>query len=203
MNRRPPSAHDQVILKFMEKTIDNINTLLAGQHAIYSLLIEKGIVTESELLSKLRDSKKLPDRKRGMEALEEMLNPNWEDQINFQDSENALLDKALEKITQLSIPNRVGEDMIPPNSTAIRNATQTCQIIFKSWKMLPDLITASNDSGVFFKYLYNQRTLFMEFYNHGRVSTIVLDNLKCIAWQDENIQDYNFEKCMNVLTTKE
>lgn len=203
MNRRPPSAPDQVILKFMEKTIENINTLLAGQHAMYKILVEKGIVTESELLSKLRDSKKLPDRKRGMEALDEMLNPNWEDQINFQDSENVLLDKALEKITQLSIPNRVGENMIPPNSTAIRNATQTCQIIFKSWKMLPDLITASNDSGVFFKYLYNQRELFMEISNQGRISALVINNLRSGIYFDKVIQDFNFEECMNVLTTKE
>lgn len=203
MNHRTPNSHDQVILKFMEKTIENINTLLAGQHALYNLLIEKNIVSESELISKLRDSKKLPDRKRGMEALEEMLSPNWEDQINFQDSENVLLDKALEKITQLSIPNRIGENMIPPNSTAIRNATQTCQIIFKTWKMLPDLITVANDGGVFFKYLYNQRNLFMEISNHGRISALVINNLRSGIFFDKIIQDFNFEECMNVLTTKE
>jgi hypothetical protein len=47
------SRKDTIMLKFIEKTIENINTCLAGQYTLYRLLIEKGLITEDELISRI------------------------------------------------------------------------------------------------------------------------------------------------------
>lgn len=70
-------SQEDVLLKFMERAIENINTCLAGQYTLSKILIEKGLVTEAELLSKIKDDKNLPVRKKGSEILQQMLVPDW------------------------------------------------------------------------------------------------------------------------------
>lgn len=204
MNQRTTNTHDQVLLKFMEKTIDNINTLLAGQYTLYKLLIEKNIVSEKELLSMLRDSKNLPDRKRGAEALEEMLNPNWEDQVNLQNTDKVLVNQTLDKIYRISIPQQwADEGIYSPNSTAIRNAMNICIKVFDTWRMLPDQIAPSKENGVFFMYRYGHRNSIIESYNDGKVAALVVDEVKSETVYSEDIKDLDLKNCFNLLISKD
>lgn len=204
MNQRTTNTHDQVLLKFMEKTIDNINTLLAGQYNLYKLLIEKNIVSEKELLSMLRDSKNLPDRKRGAEALEEMLNPNWEDQVNLQNTDKVLLNQAIDKVYKISIPKKwIDAGVLAPNSTAIRNAMNICIKVYDSWKMLPDQIDPSKENGVFFMYRYGDRNAIIESYNDGKVAALVVDELKSKTVYSEDIKNLDIKTCFSLLISKD
>lgn len=67
------TAEKLVLLKFMEKTIDRVNTVLIHVHALEQMVLQKGLVTETELLRIIQDAKNLPDRLIGMETLKEML----------------------------------------------------------------------------------------------------------------------------------
>lgn len=185
----------------MEKTIENINTLLAGQYTLYNLLIEKKLITEEELIARLRDNKNLPTRKKGVKILEEMLAPSWEDQVDFKETAKELLNKATERITNLTLPPPwVAEGVEPPNSTAIRNALRICHDIFNSKGMIPDQIAPTKENGVFFKYLYGPRQLIIEAYNDGEVAAIVVDDTKKDTIHSEDIRDFNFFTCLNILT---
>jgi hypothetical protein len=64
----------ELLLKFMETSIDKINRCLANIYAIEQILIEKNIVSLEELKSLIKESERLPDRKIGIKVLEEMLN---------------------------------------------------------------------------------------------------------------------------------
>jgi len=67
------SKDQKVLLKFMEATIEKVNICFSNLYAIEKVLIEKGIVTEKELLSRLKESKDLPKRLLGARTLKEMI----------------------------------------------------------------------------------------------------------------------------------
>jgi hypothetical protein len=64
---------NEITLKFMEVAIDRINTNSATIYAIEQALIEKGMITQNELVSKIADSKKLPEQKIGQKVLKDMI----------------------------------------------------------------------------------------------------------------------------------
>jgi hypothetical protein len=67
-------SQDALLLKFMESAIEKINRSLANIYAIQQVLIEKAIVTQSEMLSKIHEAEELPERKVGMNVLQDMIN---------------------------------------------------------------------------------------------------------------------------------
>lgn len=62
-----------VILRFMQETIEKVNVCLAGMYTLQKLLIEKKIISEEELIAKLNDDKKKPLRDTGKNILENMV----------------------------------------------------------------------------------------------------------------------------------
>jgi len=60
-------------LRFMQVAIERINTNSATIYAIEQTLIEKGIVTQNELVSKIAEAKNLPEQKVGEKILKEMV----------------------------------------------------------------------------------------------------------------------------------
>lgn len=73
MNKRISGNRDEVILRFMESTIEKVNLALSGLYAVEKILIEKKIVPEGELLERLNDAKALPKRLVGVKTLQEMI----------------------------------------------------------------------------------------------------------------------------------
>jgi hypothetical protein len=67
------STDNEIILKFMETSIDKINRALANIYAIQQVLIKKGLVTQQELVLEISDAKTWPDRKVGIIVLNEMM----------------------------------------------------------------------------------------------------------------------------------
>lgn len=63
----------QVLLKFMEMTINRVNQTQAYVYATQQALIEKGIVTEARLIELIGQSLKRPQIKVGAKALEAMV----------------------------------------------------------------------------------------------------------------------------------
>lgn len=63
----------QVLLKFMELSIEKINRCLSGIYAIEQILLEKQLISQDELKNKLYDAESLPERQIGSKVLKEML----------------------------------------------------------------------------------------------------------------------------------
>lgn len=200
MNRRL-SSHDAVVLRFMEKTIENVNTLLAGQYTLFKFMIEKGIISEKDLISKLKEDRSIPNRKMGIQTLKEMLSPNWEEKIDFDGTEKQLLTQACDRITTIKLPpSWIEEGVEAPNSTAVRNALRICHEIYNTKKMIPDITAPTKECGIFFRYDLGSRNLVVEAYNDGRIAAVVGDNAKKEVIYSEDISEYNFEKCLEILT---
>ena len=68
------TSKDKVILKFMETTIDRVNSCLANIRATQEVLIEKGLITQSEFIRKIKEIERYPDMKAGREFLTELIN---------------------------------------------------------------------------------------------------------------------------------
>lgn len=88
-------SEEDLLLKFMGTTISKVNTCLANIYAIETVLIEKGITSKNEMLSRIIDAKKLPQTKLGRSVLSEMIQdtdhkPNWEDLIDISKSNELL-----------------------------------------------------------------------------------------------------------------
>ena len=66
-------ADQQIILKFMEVTIDKVSHSLAQIYALKDVLISKGVISELELKSYIHDAESLPTRLVGLKTLKEML----------------------------------------------------------------------------------------------------------------------------------
>jgi hypothetical protein len=67
------SPKERILLKFMTATIGRINTCLINIHALQSLLIKKGILTQKELQVEVRDATKLPTVSVGKKVLMDMV----------------------------------------------------------------------------------------------------------------------------------
>ena len=201
------SSRDSMLLKFMQRTIENVNTCLAGQHTLYRVLIEKGIVTESELVKMIKDDKNLPVRKLGVEALNEMLTPDWEQQIDFEKTEQNMIKKAMQdkiseycvKITNLVPPDHwVVEGVEPPNSTAKRNACQICHVMYNKIEMIPFLVACTKEGGVYLRYTVGTKSIVIEAYNDGEIAALVNDDEKKKILYSDEIKDFNFDTCVSI-----
>jgi hypothetical protein len=63
----------QVLLKFMEVSIERINRCLSRIYAIEQILIEKSLISQDELKNRQYDAESLPERHVGSKVLKEML----------------------------------------------------------------------------------------------------------------------------------
>lgn len=63
----------KVILEFMKATVEKVNRCMSDTYAIQKLLIEKNIISEEDLNSRLKDAQSLPQTITGRKALEEMI----------------------------------------------------------------------------------------------------------------------------------
>jgi hypothetical protein len=202
------NSKEKMLLKFMKKTIENVNICLAGQHTLYRLLISKGVITESELVAMIKEAKNLPIRKLGVEALKDMLNPDWEQYIDFQKTEQNLVRKVEQdmmndycvKIVNLVLPAHwVEEGVQPPNSTAKRNACHVCHEMFNKHSMIPFLVACTKEDGVYIRYLIGTKSIIIEAYNDGEIGAVVNDDEKKKILHSSEIKDYNFETCVSIL----
>jgi hypothetical protein len=193
-----------MMLKFMERAIENINTCLAGQYTLYRVLIEKGLVTEAELISRIREDKNLPQRKLGIEALKDMLTPEWEKQIDFDVSEQTLFKRAWDKINKLVLPAHWEEEGVePPNSTAQRNANRICYELFNSNKLIPQVVACTKENGVYLNFVDGDKNLVIEAYNTGEIGAVVNDNAIKKILHNEDIKNLNFENTIKVFLDKQ
>jgi replicative superfamily II helicase len=67
------SQENSLLTKFMEAAIKRIDRSSANIYAIQQILIEKGIATQEEIISKNHDAENLPERKIGEKVLQDML----------------------------------------------------------------------------------------------------------------------------------
>jgi hypothetical protein len=198
------TSKDTMMLKFMERAIDNINTCLAGQYTLYKVLIEKGLVTEAELISRIREDKNLPQRKLGIEALKEMLTPEWEKQLDFDMSEQELFKRALDKINNLILPAYWEEEGVePPNLTAQKNTNRICYQLFDSNKLIPRTVACTKENGVYLNFVNGDKSLIIEAYNTGEIGVVVNDNaLKKILYNEE-IKNLDFDASVKIFLDKQ
>lgn len=175
MQQKEIKNKDAVLLKFMERTIENINTCLAGQYTLYRLLIDKKLITEPELIDKLKEDKSLPVRKKGMKVLKDMLSPNWEDIVDFEKTQQAILDDIKQRIKELVLPEHweKEEKVIPPNIQAKKLAYQACSILYKDNGFQPSIIACIKENGVFLKFVNKTKSLIIEVYNDGEVGLLI------------------------------
>jgi hypothetical protein len=68
------TSQEALILKFMQTIVEKVNRSLANDYAVQQVLIKKGIVTKEEMISEIHDAQNLPDRKIGIQVLNQMLN---------------------------------------------------------------------------------------------------------------------------------
>jgi len=197
------SSKDSVLLKFMERTIQNINTCLAGQYTLYKILIEKRIITEEELLHRIKQDKNLPTLKLGKNTLKEMLNPDWDSKIDFEKTEKELLNEALDKISNLVLPDSWKDEGVgSPNSTALRNAHIICHKLYAQRKIIPDVVACTKESGVYLRYSDGNKSLIVEAYNDGDVGTVVSNDSEKEILHNEDISNLNFENSLKVFLNK-
>lgn len=197
------SSTESMMLRFMEKTISNINTCLAGQYTLYKILIEKKIVTEEELLSRIKEDKNLPQRKLGIQVLEEMLSPDWEDKIDFQETEKELFHRALGKIDKIKLPESWKKEGVEqPNSTAMRNAHKICHVLYNLKKLIPRTVACTKENGIYLSFVEGDKSLAIEAYNDGDIGSIVNNNKKKEIIQSEDIVNYNFDRQLEILYKK-
>lgn len=64
---------EKLLLKFMETTIERINTCLINIHAVQEILIKKGVCSLDEIKASVNDARNLPETKIGKKVLEEMI----------------------------------------------------------------------------------------------------------------------------------
>ena len=154
MSKIGPKSNEKVLLRFMEKTIDNINTCLAGQYTLYKLLIDKKLITEPELINKLKEDRNLPQRKMGMKVLKEMLSPDWEQSIDFEKTEKNLLEHTYYKIYNLVLPPHwaTEEGVEPPNDQAKKRAYRVCHDLYKNYGLQPTTVACTKENGVFLTF---------------------------------------------------
>jgi len=202
MNSRP-SSQDSVILKFMERAIENINTCLAGQYTLYKLLIERGLITETNLISRLKEDKNLPKIKLGSNTLKDMLSPSWEDQIDFEKTEEDLFHEALSKIYKLVMPEHWKDEGVePPNSTAMRIAHVICYIIYNNHKIIPKIVACTKENGIYLRFEDGDKSLIIEAYNDGEVGVLVTDDVKKETLFNEDIVNFNFDNSLKIFLDK-
>jgi len=187
----------------MERTIQNINTCLAGQYTLYKILIEKGVITEDELLHRIKQDKNLPTLKLGKNTLKEMLNPDWDSKIDFEKTEKELLNEALDKISNLVLPDSWKDEGVePPNSTALRNAHIICHKLYAQRKIIPDVVACTKENGIFLRYNAGDRGLIIEAYNDGDIGTLVNNDKEKEILYNEDISNLNFENSLKVFLNK-
>jgi hypothetical protein len=63
----------KVILEFMKATVERVNRCMSDTYAIQKLLIEKNIISEKDLNSRLKDAQSLPQAITGRKVLEDMI----------------------------------------------------------------------------------------------------------------------------------
>ena len=63
--------HD-VLLTFMQETIEKVNLCLSSIYTVQKLIIEKGLITKEELIQRIEDDKKKPISDLGKKILNEM-----------------------------------------------------------------------------------------------------------------------------------
>lgn len=193
------SRHQEVLLKFMERTIENVNICLANQYAVQKLLISRGVVTEPELINLLRDSKKLPQRNLGAATLSEMLTPDWSEYINFEkpNETQQVLDNIRRRIYALILP--VGweqEGTEEPNIIAKKNAYRTCHNLYIEYGLVPAVIACTKENGVYIRYLDGTKDLIIEAYNNGEVGALV--NKDKTILNSVEINNFEFGNCIKL-----
>lgn len=203
MTKSSLSPKESMIIRFMEKTIENINTCLAGQYTLYKILIEKKVVTEKELLARIKEDKNLPQRKLGIQVLEEMLSPDWEDKINFQETEKELFHRTLGKIDNLKLPDSWKKEGVEePNSTAMRNAYKICHILFNLKKMIPKVVACTKENGIYISFKEGDKSFLIEAFNNGGIGSIVNNDKEKNILRSEDITDFNFDRQLEILYKK-
>jgi hypothetical protein len=183
----------------MERAIENINTCLAGQYTLYQILIEKDIITEAELISRIKEDKNLPTRKLGIAVLKDMLTPDWEKQIDFELSEQKLLNLACHKIVRLVLPAYwKDEDVEPPNSTAQRNAIKICHKIFDNYRLIPDVVACTKENGVYLRFTGGNKSFVIEAYNGGEIAAVVNDDANKKILDSGDIRNLDFDAIVKI-----
>jgi hypothetical protein len=198
-----PSSKDSMMLKFMERAIDNVNTCLAGQYTLYKILLERNIITEAELLSRIKQDRNLPQLKMGINTLKDMLTPSWEDQIDFEKTGKELLNEALTKISNITMPEHWKEEGVePPNSTAMRNAHIICHRLYDSHQIIPKVVASTKEDGIYLRFEDENKSFIIEAYNDGDIGSLVSDDVKKETIFNEEIVDLNFGNSLKVFLDK-
>lgn len=64
---------DKVLLHFIESATERISTCLIHIHALEQILLQKNLITETELLNAIHEAEKWPEVLLGKKTLQEIL----------------------------------------------------------------------------------------------------------------------------------
>lgn len=67
------NKQNDIFLVFMQETIEKVNRCLSSLYTIHKLLIEKGLITEKNLINRLNEDKDKPIHDLGKKVLNEMI----------------------------------------------------------------------------------------------------------------------------------
>ena len=67
------NKESEILLKFMELTINKVNSTKASLYALQKVLIEKSIITESELIELQKEAVKRPQTTLGAKTIESII----------------------------------------------------------------------------------------------------------------------------------
>lgn len=74
MNKKLLTSKEEILLKFMESTIQKVTQCMSGLYTLQNIMIEKGVITKNDLKKRLKDDQDKPKRIVGIKVLEEMIN---------------------------------------------------------------------------------------------------------------------------------
>ena len=84
----------------------------------------------------------------------------------------------------------------PTNSVAKDNAFKLCQKIFDNYKLIPNRIASTIESGIFVVYEKNEMELIIETYNDGDVGIVVTKDKEIL--HNEDIVDLDINNALKL-----
>jgi len=113
-------------------------------------------------------------------------------------------DSIATRINNIKVPEHWLADgsVVPPTEECKEKTIQVCRKLFEENELIPKTVAASCEC-VFLTYRVGDRKMIMEVLNNCSIGALVNDEIeKEILW-NEDIVDMNFEKCLNVLNTRD
>lgn len=114
--------------------------------------------------------------------------------------ENIVLNNIQYTIDNLKVPEHWMYDGVePPNALAKTNARYCCSCLYTKLQLVRLVTTV--EAGVYIVFSKGKTELIIETYNDGEIGALVCREKEIL--HNEDIKDFNFEECLNVIEKAE